>query len=79
MKVAINLSWKNIDNYGGNRKMKMTKKQIINTMKKWYMPNFFDVSMFDYTQLNDEEIYQVYLEEIENWGEEINEELEKHI
>jgi len=59
--------------------MKMTKKQIINTMKKWYMPNFFDVSMFDYTQLNDEEIYQVYLEEIENWGEEINEELEKHI
>lgn len=52
----------------------MTKDQIIQTMRNKYMPNYFDKDMFDYTTLNDEEVYNIYLEECENYGkEEVNE------
>ena len=58
----------------------MTKDQIIQTMKDKYMPNYFDKDMFDYTTLNDEEVYNIYLEECENYGkEEVNEILESFI
>lgn len=57
----------------------MTKAQIIETMKKAYMPNFFDVEMFDYTKLSDEEVYNIYLEEKENYGEDVDDYLTAHL
>ena len=57
----------------------MTKEQIIKVMKEWYMPNFFDLEMFDYTTLNDEEVYNIYLEQKEEWGDEVDEMLKEHI
>lgn len=56
----------------------MKKEQIIDTMRKWYFPNFFDLEMFDYTTLNDEEVFNIYLQEKDTYGEEIDEMLEKH-
>lgn len=57
----------------------MTKAQIIETMKKAYMPNFFDIEMFDYTTLSDEEVYNIYLEEKENYGEDVDDYLTAHL
>ena len=57
----------------------MNKQNIIKTMKRWYMPNFFDKSMFDYTKLNDDEIYQIYLDEKNTYGDEIDEMLKENI
>lgn len=60
-------------------KNEMTKQEIIETMKKAYMPNFFDVEMFDYTQLKDDEIYDIYLEEKENYGDDVDDYLLEHL
>ena len=60
-------------------KKTMTKQQIIETMKNAYMPNFFDVSMYDYTKLNDDEIYNIYLEEKENYGDDVDDYLLEHL
>ena len=57
----------------------MTKEQIIETMRKAYMPNFFDAEMFDYTTLSDDEVYNIYLEEKENYGEDVDDYLTAHL
>ena len=57
----------------------MTKDQIIQIMKEWYMPQYFDIEMYDYTKMTDNEIYQTYLDELENYGDELTIEFEKHI
>lgn len=59
--------------------MEMDKAQIIEAMRKIYMPNFYDIEVFDYTSLNDNEVFQCYLNECENYGkEEVNAYLEKY-
>ena len=57
----------------------MKKEEIVRVMKSWYMPNYFDLEMFDYTSLNDEEVYDVYLDELSIFGDELNEEIKKHL
>lgn len=57
----------------------MKKKEIVMAMKSWYMPNYFDLEMFDYTSLNEEEVYNVYLDELSIFGDELNEEIKKHL
>lgn len=57
----------------------LSKEEIIKAMRKWYMPNYFDKDMWDYTKKSDDEIYKAYLEELENYGDELNEELKKHL
>lgn len=57
----------------------MKKEEIVRVMKSWYMPNYFDLEMFDYTSLNEEEVYDVYLDELSIFGDELNEEIKKHL
>lgn len=54
----------------GHNKMEMTKNEIIKAMRDAYMPNFFDIEMFDYTTLSDDQIYDIYLDECENYTKE---------
>ena len=55
----------------------MKKQEVINTMREWFFPNFFDIDMFDYTQLDDDEVYLIYLQEKDLFGGEIDEMLEE--
>lgn len=57
----------------------LSKKEIIKAMRKWYMPNYYDKDMYDYTKISDDEVYNDYLEELENYGDELNEELKNHL
>lgn len=57
----------------------LNKEAIIKAMRKWYMPNYFDKDVCDYTKLNDDEVYNAYLGELEQYGDELNEELNKHL
>lgn len=57
----------------------MALEQIIKVMRMWYMPNYFDLDMFDYTSLSDEEVANIYFEEKENYGEELDTILKEHI
>lgn len=57
----------------------MSKEEITNAMRGWYMPNYFDLEMFDYSSLDDEEVYKIYLEELFTFGDELNQELKKHL
>ena len=62
------------------RKKNMEKAKIIETMRKWYMPNFFDIEMFDYTKLNDKQVYEIYWGECDTYTkEEVDGMLEEHI
>lgn len=58
-------------------KTNLTKKEIIELMRSWYMPNYFDVDMCHYNEWNEEEIYSAFLNELDTFGEELIEELEK--
>ena len=58
----------------------MKKAEIIKAMREWYMPNFFDLDMFDYINTSDEQVYEIYLGECESYTkEEIDEMLKEHI
>ena len=56
----------------------MDKENIIKIMRKWYIPNYFDLSIFDYENITDEEIYNIYLEELATFGDEIINLLKQH-
>ena len=57
----------------------LSKEEIVKAMKEWYMPNYFDKEVYDYTKMSDDEIYNAYLGELEQYGDELNEEIRKNL
>lgn len=56
---------------------KLNKKEIIEIMRSWYMPNYFDKDMCNYTEWSDTEVWSAYLVELDTFGDELVEEFEK--
>lgn len=61
------------------KKPTLSKEDAIRGMKEWFMPNYYDKSVKDYTKLSDDEVYSAYLDEVKNYGDEVDEQLGLHL
>lgn len=61
------------------KKEPLTREQVIQAMKEWFMPNYYDKGMYDYTKMSDDDVYNAYLDEVENYGDEVDEQLGLHL
>lgn len=61
------------------KKPTLSKEDVIRGMKEWFMPNYYDKSVKDYTKMSDDEVYNAYLDEVKNYGDEVDEQLGLHL
>lgn len=61
------------------KKPTLSREDVIRGMKEWFMPNYYDKDMYDYTKMSDDEVYNAYLDEVKNYGDEVDEQLGLHL